>query len=165
MISNCLRKVRRCLLSPLVVVISISNTAVLTFPWNSLFPRIIMLHVICYTIATNHRVGLYCAQRDQGGQWWRRTDITRSYTFLIFSQTPLIFLLNTLSRRTPHLHCSITRRDTDLRPGARQPRCWRFGWVEEGKLSRILKGDRWWSGPTFIRAVNWTFTVPREGPY
>ena len=136
-------KERRCHVSPLVVVIGVSNTAVLTFPWNSLFPRIVMLYVIviCYTIVTNHRVGLYCAQRDQGGQWWRRTDITRSYTFLICSQTPLIFLLDTLSSRTPHLHCSITRRDTDLRPGARQPRCWRSGWLEEGKLSRILRGE------------------------
>ena len=76
-----------------------------------------------YTIETNHRVGLYCAQRDQGGQWWRRTDITRSYTFLICSQTPLIFLLDTLSSRTPHLHCSIVNKPRGPLKSPKQAHC------------------------------------------
>ena len=99
-----------------------------------------MLYVICYIPSKLIIVWDCIAPSGTRGQWWRRTDITRSYTFLICSQTPLIFLLDTLSRRTPHLHCSITRRDTDLRPGAKQPRCWRCGWLEQGKLSRILRG-------------------------
>ena len=124
-----------------------------------------MLYVICYTIVTNYRMGLYCAQRDPGAV----VEEDRHYTLIyIFNMFPNSFDFSPwhIIEQDPPFALFYNKERYRSEAGSKAAEMLEIWLTGGGEIKQnIERGDRWWSGPTCIRAVTWTsrnITVPRE---
>ena len=109
-----------------------------------------------YTIVTNYRMGLYCAQRDPGAV----VEEDRHYTLIyIFNMFPNSFDFSPwhIIEQDPPFALFYNKERYRSEAGSKAAEMLEIWLTGAGEIKQnIERGDRWWSGPTCIRAVNWT---------